>query len=244
VYRSICDAFGDHRVVFRTLDTGGDKPMSFAPVAGEANPFLGVRGIRLSLRYRDLLREQLRALCAVAADAPVSVMFPMVTTVDEVRRAKAVLDEACGGRRPQLLRVGIMVEVPSVALKAAAFAPHVDFFSIGTNDLTQYALAAERGNSALAGLADPLDPGVLKLLAELCAGAGGVPVSVCGEAAADPAAIPLLLGLGVRSLSVPVPAVATVKQAVREVDLGEAAERARRAVTLASAADVRRMSSG
>jgi phosphocarrier protein FPr len=242
VYRSICDAFGDHRVVFRTLDAGGDKPMPFAPVAGEANPFLGVRGIRLSLRYRDLLRDQLRALCAVAADAPVGVMFPMVTTVDEVRRANALVDEACGGRRPARLRVGIMVEVPSVALKAAAFAPHVDFFSVGTNDLTQYALAAERGNSALAGLADPLDPGVLKLVAELCAGAGGVPVSVCGEGAADPAAIPLLLGLGVRSLSVPVPAVATVKQAVRESDLGVAAEQARRALTLASAAEVREMS--
>jgi phosphocarrier protein FPr len=132
-----------------------------------------------------------------------------------------------------------MVEVPTVALKAAAFTPHVDFFSIGTNDLTQYALAAERGNPALATLADALDPGVLKLVAELCAGAGALPVSVCGDAAADPAAIPILLGLGVRSLSVPPPALATVKQAVRGLHLGESAELARRALTLPSAGDVR-----
>jgi phosphocarrier protein FPr len=243
MYRSICDAFGDRRVVFRTLDAGGDKPLPFATVAGEANPFLGVRGIRLSLRYRDLLRDQLRALCAVAAETPVSVMFPMVTTVDEVREANALLDDACDGRRPEGLRVGIMVEVPAVALKAAAFTPYVDFFSIGTNDLTQYALAAERGNPALAALADPLDPGVLKLIAELCAAAGAVPVSVCGEAAADPSAIPILLGLGVRTLSVPPPAIATVKQAIRELHLGEAGELARRALTLASAADVRTMPS-
>jgi phosphoenolpyruvate-protein kinase (PTS system EI component) len=184
MYRSICDAFGDRRVVFRTLDAGGDKPLPFATIAGEANPFLGVRGIRLSLRYPGLLRDQLRALCAVAADAPVSIMFPMVTTVDEVRAATALLDEACDGQRPDGLRVGIMVEVPAVALKAAAFAPLVDFFSVGTNDLTQYALAAERGNPALASLADALDPGSLRLIAELCRGAGDVPVSVCGEAAA------------------------------------------------------------
>jgi phosphocarrier protein FPr len=239
MYRSICDAFGERRVVFRTLDAGGDKPLPFMTVAREENPFLGVRGIRLSLRYRDLLRDQLRALCAVAADAPVSVMFPMVTTVDEVREAKALLDEASDGRRPDGLRVGVMVEVPAVALKAAAFAPHVDFFSVGTNDLTQYALAAERGNAALAPLADALDPGVLHLIAELCRGAGDVPVSVCGESAADLTSVPILLGLGVRSLSVTTPALAQVKQAVRDVELTAAAELARRALACESAAEVR-----
>jgi phosphocarrier protein FPr len=239
MYRSICDAFGDRRVVFRTLDAGGDKPLPFASLAHEANPFLGVRGIRLSLQYRDLLRDQLRALCAVAAEAPVSVMYPMVTNLAELHEANAVLDEACDGRRPEGLRVGIMVEVPSVALKATAFAGHVDFFSIGTNDLTQYTLAAERGNPALATFADPLDPGVLRLVAGLCAGAGDVPVSVCGEAAAEAAALPLLLGLGVRSLSVPPPAIATVKQAVRNLHLGHARDLARRALELPAAADVR-----
>jgi phosphocarrier protein FPr len=242
MYRTICEAFGQRRVVFRTLDAGGDKPMPFAAIAGEANPFLGVRGIRLSLRYRDLLRDQLRALCAVAADAAVDVMFPMVSTLDEVHEAQALLDEACDGPRPDGLRVGIMVEVPAVALKAAAFAPHVDFFSVGTNDLTQYALAAERGNAALATLADPLDPGVLRLIGELCRSAGDTPVSVCGEAAADPAAIPILLGLGVRSLSVATPAVASVKQAVRGADLTHARELAARALACAGADEVRALS--
>ena len=239
MYRSICEVFGERPVVFRTLDAGGDKPMSFAPITGEANPFLGVRGVRLSLRYRDLLRDQLRALCAVAADTPVSVMFPMVSTVEEVLEVNSLVDEVCDGGRPDGLRAGIMVEVPSVALKAAAFVPHVDFFSIGTNDLTQYALAAERGNPALAALADPLDPGVLRLIAHLCEAAGDRPVSVCGEVAADPVAVPLLLGLGVRSLSVAAPAVAAVKQAVREVDLPAAQRLARQALDCASATAVR-----
>ena len=166
-------------------------------------------------------------------------MYPMVTTVDEVLAANALLDEACGGQRPDNLRVGIMVEVPSVALNAAAFVPHVDFFSIGTNDLTQYAMAAERGNPALASLADPLDPGVLRLVAQLCDGAADVPVSVCGEAAADRLAVPILLGLGVRSLSVAAPAVPSTKQAVRELDLAAAVELAQRALTMTGAAEVR-----
>jgi phosphocarrier protein FPr len=239
VYRAITDAFGGRRVVFRTLDAGGDKPLAFAPVEHEANPFLGVRGIRLSLRHRDLLLQQVRAICAVAADTPVSVMFPMISTVDEVRAATAVVDEACSGRRPDGLRVGIMVEVPAVALKAAAFAPHVDFFSVGTNDLTQYALAAERGSPALAALADPLDPGVLRLIAELCKNAGSAPVSVCGEVAADPVAVPVLIGLGVDSLSVAAPAVANVKHSVRAIDSAHAADLAERALRCASADEVR-----
>jgi phosphoenolpyruvate-protein phosphotransferase/dihydroxyacetone kinase phosphotransfer subunit len=239
VYRAIADAFAGRRVVFRTLDAGGDKPLAFAPVEHEANPFLGVRGLRLSLRHRDLLLQQLRAICSVAADAPVDVMFPMVGATDELDAATAVLDEACGGRRPDGLRVGIMVEIPAVALKARAFAPQVDFFSIGTNDLTQYALAAERGNPALAALADPLDPGVLRLIAEVCNGAGDLPVSVCGEIATDPIAALLLLGLGVNSLSVAAPAVARVKQAIRNIDLARASALAARALTCASATEVR-----
>jgi phosphoenolpyruvate-protein phosphotransferase/dihydroxyacetone kinase phosphotransfer subunit len=239
VYRAITDAFGGRRVVFRTLDAGGDKPLAFAPVEYEANPFLGVRGLRLSLRHPDVLLHQVAAICAVAADAPVSIMFPMVSTVDELLAASAVVDEACSGQRPDGLRVGIMVEVPAVALKAAAFAPHVDFFSVGTNDLTQYALAAERGSPALAALADPLDPGVLRLIAELCKDAGTASVSVCGEVAADPVAIPLLLGLGVDSLSVAAPAVANVKHAVRAIDAAHATDLARKALRCAGASDVR-----
>jgi phosphocarrier protein FPr len=244
VYRQIAEAFNGRRVVFRTLDAGGDKPLPFAAVAPEANPFLGVRGIRLSLQRRDLLRDQLQAICAVAADTPVSLMFPLVSTVDELRAALRVLDDACASKRPEGLQIGIMVEVPAVALKAAAFVEHVDFFSIGTNDLTQYALAAERGNPALGALADALDPGVLSLIAAVCRDAGSASVSVCGEVAADPIAAPLLIGLGVDSLSVPAPAVAAVKQTVRAVDVIQASALAARSLQCASAADVRVLAAG
>jgi phosphocarrier protein FPr len=227
--------------VFRTLDAGADKPLPFLPTEREANPYLGVRGIRLALRQPELLRQQLRTICAVAADAPVSVMFPMVSTVHELQAALAVLDDACGGQRPDSLRVGMMIEVPSAALKTAAFAAQVDFFSIGTNDLVQYTLAAERGNPALAELADPLDPGVLQLIGAVCRSAGSASVSVCGEAAADPAAVPLLLGLGVTSLSVAAPSVAAVKQAVRLVDTAHSARLARQALRCATAAEVRHL---
>ena len=244
VYRAITDAFDGRRVVFRTLDAGGDKPLAFVPHPHEPIPFLGVRGLRLSLQHRELLLDQLRAICAVAADAPVSVMFPMVSTVDELLAATAAVDEACAGRRPDNLQIGIMVEVPAVALKAAAFAPHVDFFSVGTNDLTQYALAAERGNPALATLADALDPGVLRLIAELCRESGTASVSVCGEIAADPVAVPLLVGLGVTSLSVAGPAVAAVKQTVRAITAEHSTELAVQALTCAGARDVRALVAG
>ena len=148
-------------------------------------------------------------------------MFPMVSTVAELVEVRAMLDQAVaasGRARPDALRVGIMVEVPAPALKAAAFVDHVDFFSIGTNDLTQYALAAERGNAAVAGIADPLDPGVLRLIDAVCRAAEGrCLVSVCGELAADERAVPLLVGLGVRELSVAPSSVPGVKEAVRRI---------------------------
>jgi phosphocarrier protein FPr len=170
-------------------------------------------------------------------------MFPMVSTVDEVVRARRMLDAAvarAGGTGPAGLQVGIMVEVPAAALKAAAFVPYVDFFSIGTNDLTQYALAAERGNAALAELADGLDPGVLRLIEAVCRGAGErIRVAVCGELAADETATPLLTGLGVRELSVAPRAVPAVKEAVRSTQLADAGAIAGAAPGLPDAAAVR-----
>ena len=187
----------------RTLDVGGDKPLPYLPVAAETNPFLGLRGIRFRTAAPALLADQLAAICAVARTAPLDVMFPMVSTLSELLDARAVLAEPPGRRPPAGLRVGIMVEVPAAALKIETFLPHLDFVSIGTNDLTQYTLAAERGNASVAELSDPLDPGVLALVDRVArAAAGRVEVSVCGDAAADPVAVPLLLGLGVRSLSV------------------------------------------
>ncbi|GAY10491.1 phosphoenolpyruvate--protein phosphotransferase [Pseudonocardia sp. N23] len=242
-YRDVAAALGGRRITLRTLDVGGDKPLPYVPAPAEANPFLGVRGLRLALRAPDLFATQLRAIVRTAHTTPVSIMFPMVTTVDELLAARAALDSAIaaeGRGRPTDLQVGMMVEVPAAALRAAAFAPHVDFLSIGTNDLTQYTLAAERGNDAVTALADPLDPAVLALVAATCRGAGeDVLVAVCGEVAADPAAAALLVGLGVRELSVAAPAVAGVKQSVREIDVAAAAELADRALRAPDAATVR-----
>ncbi|MEV6432530.1 phosphoenolpyruvate--protein phosphotransferase [Nocardia sp. NPDC051463] len=237
VYRAVAETFGGRRIVLRTLDVGGDKPLPYIDQPTEANPFLGVRGIRLALARPALLRDQLTAICRVAADHPVSVMFPMVTQLEELLAARRILDEVAP---PDVTpEVGIMVEVPAAAAKTAIFAEHVDFFSIGTNDLTQYALAAERGNEALSALADALDPGVLRMIAMVCESAGPARVAVCGEAAADPLAAPLLLGLGVHELSVSPPAIPLVKAAVRDLDLLECRQAAASALRCASAAEVR-----
>ncbi|MBF6327263.1 phosphoenolpyruvate--protein phosphotransferase [Nocardia transvalensis] len=237
MYRQIAEAFDGRHVVFRTLDVGGDKPLPYLTGPTEANPFLGLRGIRRALRNPELLRDQLRAIARVAADHPVGVMIPMVTAVDEVCAVREMLEQVV----PQHISLdfGIMVEVPATALATSAFAPHVDFFSIGTNDLTQYALAAERGNASVADLADPLAPGLLRLIESVCRGADGRRVAVCGELAADPDAVPLLLGLGVTELSVAPPAVAQVKAAVRELRSDDCGARAAQALTCASAAEVR-----
>jgi phosphoenolpyruvate-protein phosphotransferase/dihydroxyacetone kinase phosphotransfer subunit len=244
-YEAVADALGgDKSVILRTLDVGGDKPLPYLPMPTEANPFLGVRGLRLGLQRPDVLRTQLRAAARVAARRSIRVMFPMVSTVDEARRARAIVDEVVrdlGADGPDRLDVGVMIEVPAAALAAHALAGVVDFFSIGTNDLTQYTLAAERGNDAVAGLADALHPAVLRLI-ELTARAGrerGIDVGVCGEVASDLAAVPLLLGLGVHDLSVAPLAVPRVKAAVRASDLGAARALAERALACASAAEVR-----
>jgi phosphocarrier protein FPr len=174
---------------------------------------------------------------------PVSVMFPMVSTLSELTAALEALDRAVdtvGRGRPPGLRTGIMVEVPAAALKAATFAPLVDFFSIGTNDLTQYTMAAERGNATVASLGDALDPAVLRLIELVCAAAGDdCVVAVCGELAADERATGLLLALGVRELSVAPSAVSAVKEAVRQVSIVEDASLVRRCLDAADASAVR-----
>ena len=243
-YCQLAEALDGRRITLRTLDVGGDKPLSYAPQPTEANPFLGVRGIRFALAEHDLLRDQLTAIVRTAHETPVSVMFPMVTSVEELVEARRRLDAAIdreGRGRPAGLQVGIMVEVPATALKAAAFVPYVDFLSIGTNDLTQYALAAERGNPALAALADPLDPGVLRLIATIAEAAGSrAMVAVCGELAADERAARLLVALGVRELSVVPTAVPGVKQAVREATSKDAGL-VESCLSASSAAEVRKL---
>jgi phosphocarrier protein FPr len=243
VYRKIAESLEGRRITLRTLDVGGDKPLEFLPSPAEMNPYLGIRGIRLSLAYPHLLAEQLVAMVRVAQQTPVSVMFPMIATLDELFAARELLETAitrAGGRRPAGLQVGMMVEVPSAALKAAVFARHVDFLSIGTNDLTQYALAADRNNDAVASIGDSFDPGLLQLIRATCRGAAGqASVSVCGEFAADERATPLLLGMGVDSLSVTPPAIPATKEAVRAVDTVDAQRIAEEALASDSAESVR-----
>ncbi|MGH2750284.1 MAG: phosphoenolpyruvate--protein phosphotransferase [Actinomycetota bacterium] len=243
---AIARALGDRPLTIRTLDVGADKPLRYVRQSQEENPFLGVRGIRLGLAQSTLLKTQLRAVARLARRRALRVMFPMVATVQEFRRAKRLLDDALGDEPPADLEVGIMVEVPSTALTAAGFAPHVDFFSIGTNDLSQYTLAAERGNAAVASLADPLHPAVLRLISETAraAAAHGRWVGVCGEVAGDARAAVLLLGLGVTELSMAPNSIARVKEAVRAVGLDEAAGLAARALECDSASAVRGLLEG
>ena len=233
VLREIAGALDGRPVVVRTLDTGADKPLPFLRQDAEPNPFLGRRGIRLSLSSPDLFLTQLRAIVRVAAEHPLKVMFPMVATLDELRAARGLLDEARAelGSRAEL-EVGVMVEVPALALQAARFAPEVDFFSIGTNDLAQYVMAADRGNAAMAGLLNGSLAPVLALTAAVTAAAAahGRWVGVCGELAGDPGAAVLLAGLGVRELSMAGSRIPAVKAALREVDWAAAQSAARGAL--------------
>ena len=253
VLRALADALpAGAPVTVRTLDVGGDKPLPYlAAGAPEANPFLGVRGLRLTLRRRELFLTQLRAILRAGAGArnPFRVMFPMVTDVDEVRRARALLTEAHEALvRADIphawpLETGMMVEVPAAALNARALAAEVDFFSVGTNDLTQYTLAAERNHPALKNFADALHPAVLRLIGTVVRAAdragGGRWVGVCGEAAADPLAARVFLGLGVRELSVGPAAVTATRRTIGETDYPAARTLARRALLAVSAEAVR-----
>jgi phosphoenolpyruvate-protein phosphotransferase len=245
-YTRIAEGLGGRPLILRTLDVGADKPLPYLPQRPEANPFLGVRGIRLALERPDLLETQLRAALRTAADHPLKVMFPMVATLDEYRRARAVLDDVRAALPPVELEVGIMVEVPAAALAAEQFAPEVDFFSLGTNDLTQYTLAAERGNAAVAALADGLHPAVIRLIGIVADAANnhGKWAGVCGELASDLQAVPVLVGVGIAELSANAPAIPAVKQAVRDVDSENSRDLAERALELSSAAEVRALFAG
>jgi phosphocarrier protein FPr len=246
-YRAAAEALGGRPMIVRTLDAGADKPIPYLAQPAEANPFLGVRGLRLGLERPELLDAQLRAILRVAADHPVRVMFPMVATLEELRAGRAAVERArsalvdAGRAAPDGIDVGVMIEVPSAALGADRLAEEADFFSVGTNDLSQYTLAAERGNERVAALADALHPAVLQLirLAATAAASMGRWTGVCGELAGDPLAAPLLIGLGVTELSMSTPAIPHVKQVVRRTDLPSALALAERALATSSAAEVR-----
>jgi len=230
IYRSVIEAMGGDPVTIRVLDWGGEKDIEalqsegVVPEAGDQNPAFGMRGIRLLLRRPELFETQLAAILHAAVAGPTRVLLPMVTTVGEVRAAREIYDHIVhrlrrhGDRLPDPIPpLGIMIETPGAALSADALALEADFFAIGTNDLAMYALAVGRGDSEVAALYDPLHPAVLRLVQFATEAALRVrmPVSVCGEMAANPRLVPLLLGLGLRSFSMNASAVPRVKQAVR-----------------------------
>jgi phosphotransferase system enzyme I (PtsI) len=230
-YRKVIEAFPDQPVVIRTYDLGGDKFPAFLHMPKEENPFLGWRAIRLCLDEPGLFRAQLRALLRASEYGDLRIMLPLINDIDEVVRTRALMDEcvaelAAEGRpvrRPYIL--GAMVETPAAAITAPELARHVDFFSIGTNDLVQYTLAVDRGNSRLAALYNPFHPAVIRLLHSI-ARAGqdaGIEVSVCGELAAHPLGAFLLIGMGVDSLSVGPAALAEIKKVIRSVSRAHAA---------------------
>ena len=248
-YKAIGDAFGGLPVVLRTLDVGGDKELPYLNTPSEQNPFLGVRAIRLCLSRPELFKPQLRAALRAGAGNGLKLMFPMVATVGEVRQARAVLAEcraelqAQGLPVAERMEVGIMIEIPAAAVVADQLAKVVDFFSIGTNDLSQYTMAADRTNAGVASLADAFQPAVLRLIRQVidAAHAAGKWVGLCGELAGEPLAIPILLGLGLDEFSMNAPAIPTAKQVIRTLRVDEARAIAATVLELESAEEVRDM---
>ena len=247
-YRKVVDAVRPFPVTIRTLDIGGDKMVHSVPIQEEINPALGLRSIRLCLKERGLFRTQLRAVLRASAFGDVRVMFPMVSGLAELLEALKVLQEA----REELDRegveydpdipVGVMIEVPSAAVTADLLAPHVDFFSIGTNDLIQYALAIDRVNEHVAYLYEPLHPAVLRLIRMTCEAAArhGIPVGVCGEMAGDELYTLVLLGLGVEELSMHALSIPRIKRIIHRTTLTEARDLVDRIFELTTAAEVHR----
>ncbi len=240
---------GDRPVTIRTLDVGGDKNLPYIQLSTEDNPYLGVRAIRLSLNQPDLFLTQLRAILIAGSQHNVRIMFPMIALLDEVRQAKTWLEKAHQMLSAENIdhawpiETGIMVEVPSTALLSQAFAQEVGFFSIGTNDLTQYTLAAERGNPLLANLSDAMHPAVLRLIKEVASAAHANDkwVSICGELAGDPEATAVLVGLGVDELSLNSPGIPLIKSILRKIDTRQAADLAEKALQATCAEDARRI---
>ena len=241
-YQAVLDAMGDKSVIIRTIDVGGDKQLDYLPLPVEANPVLGLRGIRLAQVRPDVLDQQLRALLQVCPLARCRILLPMVSEVDELLQIRQRLDELCVEleltQRPEL---GVMIEVPAAALMAEQLAEHADFLSIGTNDLSQYTLAMDRDHAGLAARVDALHPALLRLIAQTCAGAAkhGRWVGVCGALASDPLATPVLVGLGVSELSVSPPQIAEIKDRVRHLDAAQCRQLSQGLLDLSSAKAVR-----
>ncbi|MGA7393952.1 MAG: phosphoenolpyruvate--protein phosphotransferase [Terrimicrobiaceae bacterium] len=241
-YKAIALAVGaDRPLIIRTLDVGGDKPLVYLPIPREDNPFLGERGIRVGLDRPEILRTQLRALLRASKFGKLRIMFPMIATMAELLDAKAILAEEAGSLGIPPMPCGIMAEIPAVAVMAEVFAEEADFFSIGTNDLTQYTLAMDRGHPKLAPKVDALNPGVLRLIALTVEGARKHKrfTGVCGGIAGDAQAVPILVGLGVDELSVSLPSIPTIKAQVRRLSYADCKELAQRALNCRTGDEVR-----
>jgi phosphotransferase system enzyme I (PtsI) len=229
-YRQVIDLCGDHPIVVRTLDLGADKYTQSRARTPEPNPFLGCRSIRFCLQNLGMFKTQIRAILRAAVGARLSMLFPLITDLIELRQAKTVVRDVMedleeeGIEHTADLAIGMMVETPSAALLAGAFAQEVDFFSIGTNDLVQYTLAVDRGNERVAALFSVAHPSVLQLIKKVIRTGQrhDVPVSVCGEMAGDPMFVLLLLGMGLRIFSCAPPAIPEIKKVIRSVTLDHA----------------------
>ncbi|AIF50636.1 phosphoenolpyruvate--protein phosphotransferase [Pelosinus sp. UFO1] len=246
-YKAVLSAMPDKKIVIRTLDAGGDKQLPFIGGLPEANPALGLRAIRLCMVYKDVFKTQLRALLQASVAGNLHIMFPMIATIDELVNAKALLQEAAEELTKEGIPfrsdvpVGIMIEVPAAAVIADVLAEEVDFFSIGTNDLVQYTMAADRMNEHVAYLSDYFQPPVVRLIGNVAKAAqkSGKWVGMCGEMAGDPLATPLLIGLGLTELSMNGRAVPVVKHRVRQLTLGQCQEWAEHILTLRTASAIK-----
>ncbi|HEX3551813.1 MAG TPA: phosphoenolpyruvate--protein phosphotransferase [Thermoanaerobaculia bacterium] len=245
-YRQAVEALAGLPLIVRTLDIGGDKAVPYLDMPAEENPFLGVRGIRLCLAHPELFKTQLRAIFRAAAHGPVKIMYPMIATVADLRDARAITEEVRQELGAEPLEAGIMIEVPSAVIMAQELAEHADFFSIGTNDLTQYVLAMDRGHPQLARQADGLHPAVLRMIDQTVRATAGKNAwaGVCGGVAGDPLGAVILIGLGVTELSVSIPSIAAIKARVRSVSMRDAQALARRALACDSAEAVRGLVKG
>jgi phosphotransferase system enzyme I (PtsP) len=247
LYRKILEGFAPLPVIFRTLDIGGDKGLPYFPHPREDNPFMGWRSIRVSLDRQDIFREQLAAILLASPYGKASIMFPLVSSVDEIREAKVIFnrvkDELIREGRPFAddIRLGIMVELPAAVQIAAALIREVDYFSIGTNDLIQYTLAADRNNPKMKKYYDPYHPAVLHSIKRVVdvAGEANKEISICGEMAADPLSAVLLMGIGITEFSVSSPAIPVIKQAIRKVTMATAREIAAKALSMDTGTEIR-----
>jgi phosphocarrier protein FPr len=249
VYSAAARALSNRPLVVRTMDVGGDKPLAYLKNSRDGNRFLGLRGLRLCLEHPELFRPQLRALLRTAAAYPIKILLPMVSTIDELLETRRIVADLKGELRKERLpycdqtAIGVMIETPAAVLIADVLAQYADFFSLGTNDLAQYIMAADRSNPRMVALTHGIQPALLRAIHHTIVAAqhAEIEVSICGELAGEPPVAPLLVGLGLTRLSMNAPAIPAVKERLRRVSLAEANALADQALQSASALEVTRL---